>query len=101
MNDASGMEIHVSCVYSQIVGMMMMKAKTFLLDNEFYLNFLFFIIFIIIFLYLQISVFVYVIFIKNKRNVCAVYGLINWVLSFLSYFEATGRSSIQYSNTIR
>lgn len=100
MNDASGMEIHVSCVYSQIVGMMMMSAKTFLLDNEFYLNFLFFIIFIIIFCICKYQYF-YMLYIKNKRNVCAVYGLINWVLSFLSYFEATGRSSIQYSNTIR
>lgn len=40
MNDASGMEIHVSCVYSQIVGMMMMSAKTFLLNNEIYTNFI-------------------------------------------------------------
>lgn len=60
MNDASGMEIHVSCVYSQIVGMMMMSAKTFLLDNEIYTNFIeifcFLLYLLLLFVFANISI---------------------------------------------
>lgn len=58
MNDASGMEIHVSCVYSQIVGIMMMSAKTFLLNNEIYTNFIAIFCFLLylLFLFANISI---------------------------------------------
>lgn len=72
MNDASGMEIHVSCVYSQIVGMMMMSAKTFLLDNEIYTNFieifcfLLYLLLLLLFVFANISIFIcYILKIKE------------------------------------